>query len=297
MSSSDSKPSSWALVTIIIIMVIGLFLSWKFFLSEPDNEKVVETINEPTIIEAPLVEDINSREQVEENINNPIIEESIIEPPSTIEVKEPKAVIKVEIPALNESDSWVKDKLTSIIWRKELLELLIDEDMVRRFVVFVDNFSQGNIAYSHSPFIKPTTSFAGKKVISEDEAQVLWKFDESTFKRFSLYVDLFRSVNSETLVEWYKELHPLIKQAYSELGYPDQDFDQVLQVAITKVLDLEFPKENKELVRPSVMYRYKSEEMEALDDADKLMLRIGKDNLLIIKSVLLEINEKLNKRE
>ena len=297
MSSSDSKPSSWALVTIIIIMVIGLFLSWKFFLSEPDNEKVVETINEPTIIEAPLVEDINSREQVEENINNPIIEESIIESPSTIEVKEPKAVIKVEIPALNESDSWVKDKLTSIIWRKELLELLIDEDMVRRFVVFVDNFSQGNIAYSHSPFIKPTTSFAGKKVISEDEAQVLWKFDESTFKRFSLYVDLFRSVNSETLVEWYKELHPLIKQAYSELGYPDQDFDQVLQVAITKVLDLEFPKENKELVRPSVMYRYKSEEMEALDDADKLMLRIGKDNLLIIKSVLLEINEKLNKRE
>ena len=297
MSSSDSKPSSSALVTIIIIMVIGLFLSWKFFLSEPDNEKVVETTNEPTIIEAPLVEDINSREQVEENINNPIIEESIIESPSTIEVKEPKAVIKVEIPALNESDSWVKDKLTSIIWRKELLELLIDEDMVRRFVVFVDNFSQGNIAYSHSPFIKPTTSFAGKKVISEDEAQVLWKFDESTFKRFSLYVDLFRSVNSETLVEWYKELHPLIKQAYSELGYPDQDFDQVLQVAITKVLDLEFPKENKELVRPSVMYRYKSEEMEALDDADKLMLRIGKDNLLIIKSVLLEINEKLNKRE
>ncbi|WP_076418172.1 DUF3014 domain-containing protein [Colwellia sp. UCD-KL20] len=297
MSSSDSKPSSWALVTIIIIMVIGLFLSWKFFLTEPDNEKVVETTNEPTIIEAPLVEDLNSRKQAEENINNPIIEESIIGPLSTIEVIEPAAVIKVEIPALNESDSWVKDKLTSIIWRKELLELLIDEDMVRRFVVFVDNFSQGNIAYSHSPFIKPTTSFAGKKVISEDEAQVIWKFDESTFKRFSLYVDLFRSVNSETLVEWYKELHPLIKQAYSELGYPDQDFDQVLQVAITKVLDFEFPKENRELVRPSVMYRYKSEEMEALDAADKLMLRIGKDNLLIIKSVLLEINEKLNKRE
>ncbi|XPF94154.1 DUF3014 domain-containing protein [Colwellia sp. RE-S-Sl-9] len=295
MSSSDSKPSSWALVTIIIVIVIGLFLSWKFFLSDSDMDKAPETINEPVVIEAPLVEEPNINEPTDDDINNSIIEESITKTPP-VEVIEPEVDTVIEIPVLNESDLWVKEKLSAIIWRKELLELLIDEDMIRRFVVFVDNFSQGNIAYSHSPFIKPSTSFTGKKVALEGEVQK-WEFDESTFKRFSLYVDLFRSVNSETLVEWYKELHPLIKQAYSELGYPDQDFDQVLQVAITKVLDLEFPKENKELVRPSVMYRYKSAEIEALDDADKLMLRIGKDNLLIIKSVLLEINEKLNKTE
>ena len=34
-------------------------------------------------------------------------------------------------------------------------------------------------------------------------------------------------------------------------------------------------------------------EVEALDDADKLLLRLGKENLLVIKSVLLEINERL----
>jgi hypothetical protein len=297
MSSSDSKPSSWALVTIIIVIVIGLFLSWKFFLSDSDIDKVPETINDPVVIEAPLDEEPNNiNEQTDEDINNSIIEESITKTPPPVEVIEPEVDTTIEIPVLNESDFWVKEKLSAIIWRKELLELLIDEDMIRRFVVFVDNFSQGNIAYSHSPFIKPSTSFTGKKVALEGEAQA-WEFDESTFKRFSLYVDLFRSVNSETLVEWYKELHPLIHQAYSELGYPEQDFDQVLEMAITKVLDLEFPKANKELVRPSVMYQYKSAEIEALDDADKLMLRIGKDNLLIIKSVLLEINEKLNKGE
>ena len=41
------------------------------------------------------------------------------------------------------------------------------------------------------------------------------------------------------------------------------------------------------------MFRYKDEAIEGLDDADKLLLRLGKENLLVIKSVLLEINERL----
>ena len=41
------------------------------------------------------------------------------------------------------------------------------------------------------------------------------------------------------------------------------------------------------------MYKYKDESLESLDDAEKLLLRLGKENLLVIKSVLLEINEKL----
>jgi len=98
-------------------------------------------------------------------------------------------------------------------------------------------------------------------------------------------------------MEWYDELQPLIEEAYSELGYPDKKFEEVLQDAITKVLDVDFPKDAKALIRPSVMYQYQSSALEELDDAEKLMLRVGKDNLLIIKSVLLEINEKLNQDE
>jgi hypothetical protein len=88
-------------------------------------------------------------------------------------------------------------------------------------------------------------------------------------------------------------MKPLIDQAYSELGYPDENFTEVLHDAITKVLDMEIPKDSLDLVRPSVMFRYKDAEVEALDDADKLLLRLGKENLLVIKSVLLEINERL----
>ncbi len=89
------------------------------------------------------------------------------------------------------------------------------------------------------------------------------------------------------------ELKPLIDEAYAELGYPDDDFSDTLQDAITRVLDMELPDSSLELVRPSVMYQYKDTQVEALPDSDKLLLRIGKENLLVIKSVLLEFSEKL----
>jgi len=61
------------------------------------------------------------------------------------------------------------------------------------------------------------------------------------------------------------------------------------------VLDMEIPKERLELIRPSVMYQFKNQEVEKRDDVEKLLLRLGKENLLVIKSVLLEMNEKLSR--
>lgn len=52
-----------------------------------------------------------------------------------------------------------------------------------------------------------------------------------------------------------------------------------------------------ELTRPSVMYKFADDELESLDDSDKLLLRLGRENLLVIKSILLEINEKLSRVE
>lgn len=273
----QKKPSKAILVGIIGVLSL-LILSWLFLGQE---EKIVEIA--PVVVEpiAPVIED----EPVE-------LEEVIVEP--IVEVIEEIVEVIAPLPTLDESDGWLQEKLPSLTWRKELLKLVINEDMIRRFVVFTDNFSQGLIAYEHSPLIAPATTFSAiEKNSANNESKTTWQWDDTSTRRFSLYVDLLRSVDTDSLVEWYIELKPLIDQAYSELGYPDDDFTDVLQSTITRVLDMELPKEPIELVRPSVMYRYKNAETEALDDADKLLLRLGKDNLLVIKSILLEINEKL----
>lgn len=286
--AQTDKQSSWGIITLIIAIVIAV-LVWLYFSSATETSKtpvapttVIEEVTEaeipPVVIPVPEVEEPD------------VVELDVVENTAEPEVKiesEPKS----HLPSLDESDAWVQEKLPSFTWRKELLKLVINQDMIRRFVVFTDNFAQGNLAYEHSPLIKPSNKFSANE--SKVGGSIEWHWDEATSRRFTLYVDLLRSFDSETMVQWYFEMKPLIDQAYDELGYPDDNFTDVLHEAITKVLDMEIPKESLDLERPSVMFRYKNAKIEALDDADKLLLRLGKENLLVIKSVLLEINERL----
>ncbi len=155
---------------------------------------------------------------------------------------------------------------------------------------------KGLLAYEHSVFIPPNHKFTVDETSAKtDEIDNVWQWSNKTSERFDTYVDLLRSLDSNTLVNQYIELKPLIDEAYEELGY-EEDFTYTLQDAITRVLDMELPKSSMALTRTSVMYKYQDKALESLDDSDKLLLRIGKENLLIIKSVLLEVNEKLTQK-
>jgi len=288
---SDKKNTGPLLIFIVsIILVIIAF--WQF--SGGKAEKRAIDVSELTKQEDVIVETVTPEEQLVEIIEEaePIELDVIPEAIATPEIEPVEPIDKV-LPELNESDAWLQTKLPDLTWRTELLKLVIDEDMIRRFVVFTDNFAQGDLAYEHAPFILPQNKFdVDESQVSFEGNQNVWQWNVESSKRFNLYIDLLRSIDSSSLVEWYFEVKPLVDEAYSELGYED-DFTSTLQDAITRVLDMELPKSSMALTRPSVMYKYQDKELESLPDSDKLLLRLGKENLLIIKSILLEINEKL----
>lgn len=279
-SEIEKKPSaSWLIVAAIVLVI---FFTALWLLMAKNGDEVTEqttAVITPQEVEEPEVEEQVLLPEPEPEI--PV--EEIIEQETVI--TEPEIVL----PTLAESDTWLKEKLTSLTWRKELLKLIIDEDMVRRLVVFTDNFAQGSLAYDYSPLITPETKFSALKADSETQ----WQWDEASTQRFRTYVDLLRSFEPESLATWYFEAKPLIDEAYSELGYPDDDFTDTLQDAITRVLDMELPKETLTLKRPSVMYQYQNESIETLPSADKLLLRLGRENLLVVKSFLLELSDAL----
>lgn len=295
-NQSSQNKASWPLIAFIMLVIIAIVIAWQF----TGNKAELVVVDEPMLI-------VEENPEKMEELPELIIEPAII--PEVVVVEEIIEPVENTLPLLDESDDWLKIKLPEITWRKELLKLIIDEDIIRRFVVFTDNFAQGIIAYEYSPFILPNTKFTPEidsvsfqKTVEESEQaasqsssqvqQDVWQWSENSSRRFSLYVDLLRSMDSENLVQWYGEIKPLIDEAYNELGYED-DFTNTLQDAITRVLDMELPKSSMTLIRPSVMYRFADPELEALPDADKLLLRLGRDNLLVMKSVLLELHEKL----
>lgn len=288
----ESKKNSGPLIIFAVTFILVAVALWQFSGGKTEKRPMdsSELLKQEPV--APITQPKEIVEEVTDVASEPIIQ--VVEEEEIVQEVVIESEPVTSLPALDESDSWVQEKLPELTWRKELLSLLVTEDIVRRFVVFTDNFAQGLLAYEHSPFIQPKVRFSVDEQSIKGEGNV-WQWDSETSKRFDLYVDLLRSVDSTTLVNGYFEAKPLIDEAYSELGY-DEDFTFALQDAITRVLDMELPKSSMDVTRTSVMYKYHDPQLEALDDSDKLLLRIGKENLLIIKSVLLEVNEKLAKK-
>ncbi|WP_057832129.1 DUF3014 domain-containing protein [Colwellia sp. TT2012] len=294
----ESKKNTGPLIIFIVTIVLVAVALWQFSTGKTEQRPV----DSSKLLELAQGDNISATRHNEEEINDSIdvsldvVTDVTEEVAATVKALDIEQVIALTLPPLDESDVWLQGKLPELTWRNELLSLLITDDIIRRFVVFTDNFAQGLLAYEHSPFIQPQVKFAiDEQSTNIDGEKNVWQWDEDTSKRFDIYVDLLRSVDSTTLVQWYVDLKPLIDEAYSELGYED-DFSYTLQDAITRVLDMELPKSAMNVTRSSVMYKYHDPQLEALDDSDKLLLRIGKENLLIIKSVLLEVDEKLAKK-
>ncbi len=216
---------------------------------------------------------------------------AIIEPePDVVEepVEEPVEFEVVQLPALGESDSFIGERLQQLADGAALLGYLVDEQLVRRFVVLVDNISQGNLPQTNLPYRDVAGDFRVRTI--DDN---LFELDEAGFRRFDQVVNAIVAIDTDQAMMLYRLTSPLFQQAYAELGYGEVSFDNTLRRAIRNVLatdDIEGP---LQLVKPSVMYLYADSELEAMSDIQKQMIRIGPDNRDKVKAKLRQVLQQL----
>ncbi|MEH6624960.1 MAG: DUF3014 domain-containing protein [Motiliproteus sp.] len=183
-----------------------------------------------------------------------------------------KAPVKKPLPSLNNSDREIRAVLVSLDATLLLTDWLVDEELVRKFVVMVDNMAAGNIPRKHSVIRPLSTSF---RALEQGEQMFL---DGYSFGRYGPYVDMLSALNASQVSALYRRYYPLMQQAYGELGYPRESFHERLLVAMDHLLDSPVREGNIELKRPSVMFKYADPELEQLSDVHKQMLRMGPEN-------------------
>ena len=206
------------------------------------------------------------------NIATPAIAESAENPPvDNHRNSRPAAKVK-KLPALDNSDREIRDVISSLDSTLLLADWLIDEELVRKFVVMVDNMANGEIPSKHSVIRPLTTSF---RAVEQGDQIFL---DGYNFGRYAPYIDLLVTIDSRKISQLYQRYYPLMQQAYGELGYPRKSFHKRLIMAIDHLLDSPIKRESIELVRPSVMFKYADPGLEELSDVHKQMLRMGPEN-------------------
>jgi hypothetical protein len=188
-----------------------------------------------------------------------------------------------DIPMLGDSDAWLREVVTQVSSHPQLAEWLVTEELIRGFVVVVDNVAEGTSPAKHLEVAAPEVEF---QVRESGEA---WIIDASSYRRFDLLTDVIDSLDTEGTAELYQSILPLLRQAYGDLGYPEADFEPTLERAIQRVLAVPVIDRPIEVERQVTAYEFRDPALEDLSPAAKQFLRLGPENLQRVQTKLRDL--------
>jgi hypothetical protein len=184
---------------------------------------------------------------------------------------------------LDKSDDLVRQLAKEISSHPRIAQWLQSKDLIRRFVAAVDNIANGLSPRAHIDFFLPPGEFVAVK-----RGNVYFA-DPEGYSRYHTVADVFVSLDSQQCVSLFRALKPLCQEAYRDLGYPDQDFEQTILRAIIELLETPVVEGDIILEKAVLNYVMLDPELESLSDAQKHLLRMGPENVGAIQVKMREM--------
>jgi hypothetical protein len=192
------------------------------------------------------------------------------------------------LPPLDDSDALVHGELARLFAGQRIGDQLNLDRIVRRFVVTLDNLPGAKLPRKQLS-IRPVPGRFG--VSGEGDTMYM---SPGNFPRYTAFVQLVESIDTERFVSLYVRVYPLFQQAYEELGYPSAYFNDRLVDVIDHLLEAPDIDEPVRLVRPKVLYQFADPQLEALSAGQKVLIRVGPENAARLKAKLRELRTALS---
>ncbi len=280
-SSSSNRFALFAIVLVVLLSVGGYY----YYSKKGDAPKTIP--NAPIVLpETPSSEPMTLEPQEEQS--NPA-DTAPTEPATTADeavVSEPETPVE-PVPSLSESDAFIYQKALALINNNIVGSALLSQDLARQFVVFVDNLAQGELTRKVSPVKGPEKLFT----VSEITNKIY--LNPESYHRYDAYATVLATMDERALMSTYKQLTPLFDEAFAELGYSNAKFNDRLLQAIKLLLAAPIVEEPIELSSISVNYQFVDPNLEALPNAQKLLVRMGPENTRKVKTALRKIESQL----
>jgi hypothetical protein len=277
--SDDYQPRKNSSTTMIVIVVLALIAVAAAFFFLRDGEPAVSPTATTPVAVTPQAMASSSAASVA-----PIVEYA-----------PPQPAIEVEpLPGLNDSDSSVLAALQQL--RGEgLLQLLVPQELLRKFVLAVNNVAEGKVIHEYRPIVSPPPPFIADtfSVMVEGAAVDQERVSPNNFQRYEPYVTTLALIDSDAAVAVYRRFYPLLEEAFRELGLKKPNFHSVMIAAVDNILAAPDAQGDLLLVRPKVFYQYADPALETLPQTHKLMLRMGPENARSVKASLRQLRARL----
>jgi hypothetical protein len=227
-----------AAILAILAVVAGLY--YVLFMKKPDKPAAATAAGAPV----------------------PAVEEKAPAAPGL----EPLAFPAVPLAA---SDAAVREFALALSVDPEFAKWLLTKDLIRKFVVSVDNVANGLSPKPHIDFYEPGGDF---RVARTKTGTFV---DPASYTRYAAVIGIIQSLDAAAAARLYRAVEPLIQEAYNELGYPGVDFDDTLVRAMGELLETPVVDGPVRLEQKVLSYAMTDPALEGLSLAQKQLLRLG----------------------
>jgi len=253
-----------------VVIVIVLFVAARFyFAGETGQPAQTQNVTVPPAKPAPPAE------------KAPAIKHPIYEIQVGALKREMPGVEQKAMPTLENSDMPLRQDLSGLFDAGQL-KMLVFRNLIRRFVVTVDNLPRQKLPQQD----RLVAAVPGKFVAAQAGGEDVYVLSDANYARYAPFVRLAESVDLKQLVTLYTEYYSLFQQAYGELGYPDSYFNDRLVEVISHLLAAPELQGPVKLVRPKVFYQFADPDLEKLSSGQKILIRMGPENERRVKIVL-----------
>jgi hypothetical protein len=190
---------------------------------------------------------------------------------------------RLEGATLATSDTIVRELAAGLSARPELVDWLVNEDLIRRFVAAVHNVANGRSPRRHLEFLDPEGAFRVR------ESGGTTTVDPRSWARYDTVVAVIDGLDVDGTTELFIELKPLIDEAHREIAPPGSDFRGVLRAALEHLLATPVPSEPVAVEQKVVTYVFVDPSLEELSEAQRHLVRLGPDNQVRVQAKLREL--------
>lgn len=235
-----------------------IVLAFEFWLSEPDPISADSASGGQAILDSNPDPDttVDPTEQL-----------PVGSPAASPEIELPQPIPRqpsVQLPALDESDGWIKEGLENLgvdtsPWP--------EQDMVARGAALLAAGADGHLIRKDWPRLP------GFSVVKQGES--IW-LDPAGYERFDPFIKMLEAIEPERLAEFVVTVEPLLNEALTGLGDRRRVSD-LLAAAHRSVRSAPVATERLALIQPGVLYQFKDPRWEGMSDLHKQFLRMGPD--------------------
>jgi hypothetical protein len=190
----------------------------------------------------------------------------------------------IPLPPLAETDALVRQLLVKLSSHPKVLAWLATNGLIENFTVATLNISDGKSpALMHWRNLTPDGRFS---VINTTGGPML---DAKSYRRYDAYAAAINALDAPGTARLYLTLKPRIMEAYRNLGFPEGDFDPVLERAMHELITTPAIPNEIPLREKVITYQFVDPNVESLSSAQKQLLRMGPENMHIVQNKLKDI--------